>query len=163
MNLFELTGTVTALGQSAFDNDVAVYAYLEVTDRDGGRTMIEKVAVCNDVAAAFGLGCSGTFYIDRLFSGASAIRCQLFGLRNDRIAVLDRVDLREKTGLVKVGLGILTLPIIGLGLLLLLPGIHLLWLSARHDRRKFFYAASGVHGTSGAMPPPLPVAEVARI
>lgn len=163
MNLFELTGTVTALGQSSFDNDVAVYAWVEITDREGGRTMIEKVAVCNDVAAALSVGCSGSFYIDRLFSGASAIRCQLFGVRTDDVAVLDRVDLREKTGLIKVGLGILTLPIIGLGLLLLLPGIHLLWLSARHDRRQFFYKADAARGANGAMPPPLPVVQVARI
>jgi hypothetical protein len=163
MNLFKLTGTVTALGQSIFDNDVAVYAYVEITDREGGRTMIEKVAVCNDVAAAFGVGCSGSFYIDRLFTGASAIRCQLFGVRTDRVAVFDRVDLREKTGLIKVGLGILTLPIIGLGLLLLLPGIHLLWLSAQHDRRKFFYKAVATHEANGATPPPLPVPEAVRI
>jgi hypothetical protein len=156
-----LKGTVTAVGQSLFDNDLAVYAFIEIADFDGGRTVIEKVAVGNDIAAAFGLGCSGTFYIDRLFSGASAIRCQLFGVRTDHVAVLDRLDLRQRTGWVKVGLGILTLPVIGIGLLLLLPGIHLLVLSARHDRRQFFYKSA--RGANGVMPPPLPVAEVARI
>jgi hypothetical protein len=157
MNLFELRGTVTALGQSAFDNDVVVYAYVEITDFEGGRTMIEKVAVGNDIGAVFGMGVSGSFYVDRLFRAQGALRCQLFGVKTDRIAVFDRLDLRKKAGLIKILLGILTLPVVGIGLLLLLPGIHLLALSARHDRTRFFYGAAGVG------PPPLPVAQVARI
>ena len=35
MNLYEVKGTVTALGQNIFDNNVHVYAYVEVTDVDG--------------------------------------------------------------------------------------------------------------------------------
>jgi hypothetical protein len=157
MNLFELKGTVTAIGQSVFDNDVAVYAFVEITDIEGGRTMIEKVAICNDIGAVFSTGVSGSFYIDRLFRGSGPLRCQLFGVKTDRAAVFDRLDLRKKTGMIKVLLGILTLPVIGIGLLLLLPGIHLLVLSARHDRTRFFYGAAGVG------PPPLPVAQAARI
>lgn len=163
MNLFELSGTVTALGQSIFDNDVAIYAYVEITDREGGRTMIEKVAVCNDVAAAFGMGCSGTFYVDRLFSNARQLRCQMFGIRTDRAVVLDRVDIRERAGLMKVVLGVLTLPFFGLGLFFLLPGVRLLWGAARHDRRQFFLKADAIRARNGVMPPPLPMAEVARI
>jgi hypothetical protein len=44
----------------------------------------------------------------------------------------------------KVLWGILILPVIGIGLLLLLPGIHLLALSALHDRGRFFCDANGV-------------------
>lgn len=36
-----MRGTVTALGQSFFDNDVVVYAFVKITDFDGGRTMVE--------------------------------------------------------------------------------------------------------------------------
>lgn len=163
MNLFELSGTVTALGQSVFDNDMVVYAFVEITDLEGARTMVEKVAVCNDIGAVFAMGVSGSFYIDRLFRASGPLRCQLFGVKTDRVAVVDRSDLRKKVGLIKILWGILTLPVIGLGLLMILPGIHLLALSARHDRARFFYGANGVHGANGAMPPPLPVAQIARI
>jgi hypothetical protein len=157
MNLFELKGTVTAIGQSTFDNDVVVYAFVEITDFESGRTMIERVAVCNDIGAVFSMGVSGSFYIDRLFRASGPLRCQLFGVKTDRVAVFDRLDLRKKAGLIKVLLGILTLPVVGIGLLLLVPGIHLLVLSARHDRGRFFY------GPNGVQPPPLAVAPVARI
>ena len=157
MNLFELKGTVSALGQSVFDNDVVVYAFVEITDFEGGRTMIEKVAVCNDIGAVFAMGVSGSFYIDRLFRLSGPLRCQLFGVKTDRVAVFDRSDLRRKVGLIKILWGILTLPVIGLGLLMILPGIHLLVLSVRHDRSRFF------QGVAGVGPPPLPVAQVARI
>lgn len=51
MNLFEVEGTLSALGQSTFNNDVTIYAYATITDAAGRRTMIEKVAVCNDIGA----------------------------------------------------------------------------------------------------------------
>lgn len=157
MNLFELRGKVTALGQSVFDNDIVVYAFVEITDLEGSRTMIEKVAVCNDIGTVFAMGVSGSFYIDRLFQASGPLRCQLFGVKTDRVAVFDRLDLRKQAGLLKVFWGIMTLPVMGLGLFLLFPGIHLLVLASRHDRARFFY------GVNGVAPPPLPVAQVARI
>ena len=60
---------MTALGQSAFDNDVVVYAAVEITDFDGGRTLVEKVAVGNDVGAVLGMGCYSACNIDPLSRG----------------------------------------------------------------------------------------------
>ena len=59
MNLFEVEGTVTALGQNVFDNNVMIYAYIALTDTAGRRTMIEKVAVCNDIGSVLAVGQSG--------------------------------------------------------------------------------------------------------
>jgi hypothetical protein len=139
MNLHELKGTVTALGQSVFDNEVVIFAYVEITDPQGKRTMIEKVAVCNDVGAVFEAGVSGTFYVDRIFRMESRLRCQLFGIKTGTRSVFDRTDLRRKVAIMKILVGLLMLPVVGLGLLLLLPGIHLLGLSVLHDRRRFFF------------------------
>jgi hypothetical protein len=139
MNLHELKGTVTAIGQSAFDNNVVVFAYVEITDSQGQRTMIEKVAVCNDVGAVFGAGLSGTFYVDRIFRAQGWLRCELFGIKTGARSVFDRTDLRRKVAITKILVGLLTLPVVGIGLLLLLPGIHLLALSVLHDRRRFFF------------------------
>lgn len=36
MSLFELPGTITAIGQSAFSNDVAVHAHLEISATTDG-------------------------------------------------------------------------------------------------------------------------------
>lgn len=57
---------VTALSQSVFDNDVTVYAYIGIEDGTGGRTLVEKVAVCNDIGSVLALGQRGRFYVDRL-------------------------------------------------------------------------------------------------
>lgn len=59
MNLFELEGTVTALGQCVFDNTGMIYAYITITDASGQRTMIEKVAVGNDIGAVLALDRAG--------------------------------------------------------------------------------------------------------
>jgi hypothetical protein len=51
MGLLNITGTVTAHGQSQFDNHLTIYAYLEITESSGRRIQIDRVAVCNDTAA----------------------------------------------------------------------------------------------------------------
>lgn len=149
MSLFELEGTITAIGQSVFDNDIAVYAYLEIIDPAGGRTMVEKVAVCNDVGAVLAVGLSGQFFVDRMFRSSGALRCQLWGVRTERVAVLDRRNLRTQIGLLNILRGIATIPVLGLGFILIASGIRLLILSEQHDRNRCFYR--------GAIPPALPV------
>ncbi|MBR1225221.1 hypothetical protein JQ600_09855 [Bradyrhizobium sp. AUGA SZCCT0176] len=154
MNLFKVEGTVTALGQNVFDNNVMIYAYVVVTDASGRRTMIEKVAVCNDVGAVLELGINGRFYVDRLFNGNNVFRCQLWGVRADGLAVIDRHNLRLKTGLFKIVYGILTIPIFGIGLMLLFGGIRLLALNFQNDRQQMFKEGEG------RLPPPLPTQAV---
>lgn len=136
MSLIEVEGTVTAIGQSQFDNDVTIYAYIDVTGSAGGKTHIEKVAVFNDIGAALALGVSGTFYVDRIFRGASAIRCQLWGLRTEKTAVIDSFDLRTRLILYKLLVGIPTILFFGLGLLYVAEAIYLL--ATRGDRKRFF-------------------------
>jgi hypothetical protein len=41
-----------------------IYAYITITDASGQRTMIEKVAVCNDIGAVLAVGQSGRFYVE---------------------------------------------------------------------------------------------------
>ncbi|WP_316186592.1 MULTISPECIES: hypothetical protein [unclassified Bradyrhizobium] len=125
-----------------------IYAYITITDASGQRTMIEKVAVCNDIGAVLAVGQSGRFYVDRLFSGNGAFRCQLWGLRADGHVVIDRQDLRTTIGWWKIGYGILTLPVFGIGLLLISSGISLL--TGDTDRQKLF------RGRDSAFPPSLP-------
>ncbi|MEA2913403.1 MAG: hypothetical protein QOJ15_5484, partial [Bradyrhizobium sp.] len=44
MSLFLVSGTVTAIGQSAFTNDLTIFAFPEVAEVSGRRVLIEKVA-----------------------------------------------------------------------------------------------------------------------
>lgn len=152
MNLFEVEGTVTALGQCVFDNTGMIYAYITITDASGQRTMIEKVAVCNDIGAVLAVGQSGRFYVDRLFSGNNAFRCQLWGLKADGHAVIARLNLRTTVGWWKIAYGIMTVPVFGLGLLLILSGMGILM--GDTNREKMF------RGRDSAMPPPLPAQPV---
>lgn len=152
MNLFEVEGTVTTLGQCVFDNSGMIYAYIAITDASGRRTMIEKVAVSNDIGAVLAVGQTGRFYVDRLFSGNNTFRCQLWGVRADGHAVIARDDLRSKIGWWRIGFGILTVPVFGIGLLLIFSGIGLLM--GDTDRQKLF------RGRDCASPPPLPTQAV---
>ena len=146
MSFFEVEGTISAIGQSQFDNDMSIYAFIEVTETTGDRTLIEKVAVFNDVGAVLALGVTGKFYVDRLYRANGRIRCQLWGVRSDRVAVLDRANLRHRAALVKFLMGIPAILVVGLGLILIADAIYLMCNDG--DRSQFF----GV----GRFPPPLP-------
>ncbi len=37
MSLFSISGSVTAIGQSIFNNDLSIYAYIELTEVSGRR------------------------------------------------------------------------------------------------------------------------------
>src|SRR3954452_17808079 len=151
MSLFELHGTITSIGQSVFNNDGAVYAYVEISDAEGRRTLVEKVGVCNDVGSRLALGLSGRFYVDRFFRSGD-LRCQLWGLKTEHDVVIDATDLRVQVAVIKILKGIPAILVLGLGLILIASGIGLLVQCSRYDRRKFFFGA--------AVPPPLPVATV---
>ncbi|MCK1284730.1 hypothetical protein IVB41_12470 [Bradyrhizobium sp. 44] len=141
MSLFEIEGTVTAIGQSQFDNDMSIYAFIEVTDRNGLRTLIEKVGVFNDIGAVLAPGLSGHFYVDRIYRGSGALRCQLWGVRTDRLVVMDSKDLRNRIAMAKLLGGIPAIFVFGLGLIIIAEAIYLL--ATAGDRRQFFLSGDG--------------------
>ena len=65
----------------------------------------------------------------------------LRGIKTDRMTVFDRIDPRSRIAGANILFGLLTVPILGLGLLLLLPG--LLLLAGRGDHRRFFGLEEG--------------------
>ena len=92
--------------------------------------------------------------MDRLFARGNTLRCQLWGLKADGVAVIDRENVRSKVGWMRVVHGILTVPVFGIGLLLIFSGIRLLAADSGNDRQRMF------EGKPGRLPPPLPVQTV---
>lgn len=146
MGLFAINGTITTIGQSVFTNDLTVYAYIEIREVSGRRVTVQKVAVCNETDAALQPGLSGEFFFDRIFLHGQPYRCQLWGIQSDGLAVFDRKNLRTRVTFGHLGLGILLLPIFGLGLAYLLPGLGQLavMVSGEADRERRFYGSNGV-------------------
>jgi hypothetical protein len=138
MTLFQINGTVTAIGQSEFDNVVTLYAYLEITEDSGRLISIENVAVCSDVGARLRMGVSGEFFVDRI-SRHSGIRCQLWGIKTDGVAVLDTRDLRKRIASLQLIWGLVLTPFAGIGLLLVVPALFRLAASGSEDRSRMFY------------------------
>jgi hypothetical protein len=144
MGLFSVNGTITAIGQSLFNNDLAIYAYLEITEASGRRLSVEKVAVCNDAASQLQLGSAGEFFFDRMYVHGGRFRCQLWGIKSDSMAVFDRRDARKFFIVHHILLGTVLLPFAGIGLFWLLPGLASLWtvLSGQADRKGLFYGSN---------------------
>lgn len=144
MSLFSINGTVTAIGQSLFNNDLTIYAYIEITEVSGRRVNVEKVAVCNDAASQLQLGSAGEFFFDKMFVHGRRFRCQLWGIKSESMAVFDRHDARKLIIVHHILWGIVLLPIFGTGLFWLLPGLASLWtvLSGRADRKGLFYGSN---------------------
>jgi len=144
MGLFSISGTVTAIGQSLFNNDIAVYAYIEITEASGRRVSVEKVAVFNDAASGLQLGGTGEFFFDKMTFFDARFRCQLWGVKSDATAVFDRRDLRKRFIGRSLVAGVVLLPVVGIGLLWLLPGVANLCavLSGGVDRKRLFYGSN---------------------
>ena len=142
--LFNITGTVTALGQSEFDDHTTIYAYVEITESSGRRILIEKVAVANDTAALLATGSVGEFFFDKMFIYGRRYHYQLWAIKAENMAVIDRVDARKMVMLHHIALGTLLLPIGGIGAFWLLPGLaHLMTiLSGRVNRNALFYGSN---------------------
>jgi hypothetical protein len=138
MSLFSISGTVTAIGQSEFTNDLTIFAYLEIAKASGCRVSIEKVAVCNDVVARLQLGATGEFFVDRIFRFSQTFRCQLFGIKTGGVAVLDRRDLRKRTIVAQLILGLALTPVFGIGLVLVVPNLVKALTLFTLDRRAMF-------------------------
>jgi hypothetical protein len=144
MSLSAISGTVTAVGHSVFNNDLTIFAYLEITEASGCRTSVEKVAVCNDVMARLELGTAGEFFVDRIFRFSQSFRCQLFGIKTDGVAVLDRRDLRKRTIVAQLILGFALTPVFGIGLVLVIPNLVKAVTLLTLDRRAMFYGPDPV-------------------
>jgi hypothetical protein len=144
MSLFSIKGTVTAIGQSQFDNSITFYAYLEITEPSGRRIKIDQVAVCNDIASALRLGQSGEFFVDRIFRFSKTYRCQLWGIKSDGVATIDSIDIRKRVAGLQFVLGILTIPIFGLGLLLAVPALFKILSLGAYNRNQMFYGSDPV-------------------
>ncbi|CEG09233.1 MAG: hypothetical protein J0G33_05555 [Afipia felis] len=144
MGLFNIAGTVTALGQSQFDNIHTVYAYIEITEPSGRRVQIDKVAVCNDTAALLAMETSGEFFFDKMFVYGRRYHCQLWGIKSDNMAVMDRTNVRIMVMWHHIILGLLLMPIGFLGSFWLFPGLgHLITiLSGRVNRQERFYGSN---------------------
>jgi hypothetical protein len=144
MSLLTFKGTVTALGQSQFDNVVTIYAYIEITEASGRRIQIDKVAVANDAGTLLTMGSVGEFFFDKMFVYGRRYHYQLWGIKAEKMAVMDRVDARKMVTIHHIIFGMLLLPIGGLGALWLLPGLgHLVtMLSGRVNRDQLFYGSN---------------------
>jgi hypothetical protein len=141
MSLHAIKGTITAIGQSRFDNDVTIYAYLDITDPSGRRTRVEKVAVCNDVGSFLQLGLEGEFFVDRLFRYSQSFRCQLWALKTANHDIIDSKDLRKRLAGIRLLLGIGLLPEFGIGLLCIGSSLFHFANSIIESRQRMFYGS----------------------
>lgn len=143
MGIYAINGTITAIGQSQFTNDLTIYAYIEITEASGCRVTVEKVVACNEADAALQLGLFGEFFFDRIFLHGQPYRYQLWGLQTDSLAVFDRKNLRVRVTFAHIGFGLLLLPVFGLGLGYLVPGIVqlIVLLCGGADRERRFYGS----------------------
>ena len=157
MGLYALKGTISQFGQCEADNDLVVYAYIEVVDAAGLRTLIKKVAVGVDVQAVIEPGMQGTFFIDEFFVVGRRILSQLWGVSTTERDVIDSANLRTMLAASNMFRGIVFTPILGLGLPYLLAGIGQTWslLDGSGNRARYFHKVMNgeVGGRSG---PPLP-------
>jgi hypothetical protein len=144
MSLLSITGTVTAVGQSQFDNNLTVYAYLEITESSGRRCLIEKVAVCNETNASVQPGSAGQFFFEKMFVYGRRFHCQMWGIKSNDLAVFDRHNLRTVVTTHHILFGLFLLPVGGLGAFWLLPGLASLMTMLRGgaNRRALFYGSN---------------------
>jgi hypothetical protein len=144
MSLFAITGTVSAIGQSEFNNSEQVYAYIEITETSGRRVVIEKVEVFSDVGVAFGMGLTGDFFVDRIF-GSGKVRCQLWGIKTSDRVIFDRKNSRLQWASAQLFLGLITIPFFGIGLLFLIPALFRLFTCTPRQRQQMFYGSDLSH------------------
>ncbi len=136
-----IAGTITALGPHYARNDGDIFTYVEITEPDGRRISIEKVAVGSETRALVCIEAAGEFFLDRTFFVTGALRYHLWGVKAAGLAAFDRKNLRSVAGSLHLFLGILTLPLMGLGIPLVVLGLYQ-WLSipsSKQARKRRFY------------------------
>ena len=158
MGLYSLNGTITRLGQSEFNNDVTIYAFIEITDSKGARTLIKKVAVAVDVQAAIGEGVAGQFYFDDVFVFGRRYLCQFWGVRTATHSIVDGANFRKMLAVFNLIWGILLTPLFGYGLPCLIAGIGQSWslLTGSADRDGCFRGPEVAAEEAGPRPVALP-------
>jgi hypothetical protein len=147
--LFAVSGSVTTIGQSEYNNNAQKFAYIEITEPSGRRVMIEKVVVSNDTGAIFAMGVTGKFFVDRVFRSGD-LRCQLWGIKTHDREILDRKNLRLQVSLVQLMYGLVTIPVFGLGLLLAIPALVRLFGCIGEPRQRMFYGSGVSHAPTSA-------------
>lgn len=160
MGLYLLRGTISQLGQCEFNNDLVIYAYIEIIDETGARTLVKKVAIAVDVQAVIEPGTHGAFFIDDVFVPGRNILCQLWGVSTEDREVIDHVNLRNILATANMFRGIIFTPVLGIGLPHLVAGIGQTWslLNGTANRHRFFRRAAngeiiaGKPGLSLGMP-----------
>ncbi len=157
MGLYALKGTIVQLGPRELDLDLAVYAFIEIIDPQGTRTLVKKVAVGVDVQAVIEPGSQGTFFIDEVFMVGRRILSQLWGVSTSDREVIDTANLRTMLAVTNMFRGIVFTPLMGLGIPYLLAGIGQCWslIDGSANRMRYFRKVTSgeVEGSSG---PPLP-------
>ena len=158
MGLYSLSGTISRIGQSEFDNDVVNYAFIEIVDAEGRRKLVKKVAVCVDVQAAIGEGVTGEFFFDAVFVFGRRYLCQFWAVRTAERSVVDGTNFRAILAPVNLIAGIILTPFFGYGLPRLIAGIGQLWsiLTGSADRKRFFVEGQIAAPMVGPRPLPLP-------
>jgi hypothetical protein len=158
MGLYSVRGTISQLGQCEFDNNLMVYAYVEIVDPTGGRRLVKKVAVCVDIQAALHPGLEGHFFFDEIFVSGRKILCQFWGISTVERFVVDQVDMRAGLARIHLFRGILYTPLFGLGLPMLIAGIGQTWslLNGSANRTRFFRGEGRKDAEVAKSRPPLP-------
>lgn len=159
MGLHSLTGTISRLGQSEFNNDIQIYAFIEITDAQGVQTLLKKVAVGVDVEAAIGQGVAGQFYFDDVFVFGRRYLCQFWAAKTATHSVVDGTNFRKMLAVANLFQGVLLTPLFGYGLPCLIAGIGQTWslFDGSGDREKFF--SDRDVAAQATVPQPLPAVE----
>ena len=158
MGLYSLSGTITRLGQSEFNNDGTIYAFIEITDTDGLRTLLKKIAVGVDVEAAIGQGVVGQFYFDEVFVFGRRYLSQFWGVKTATHNVVDGTHFRKILAIANLLQGVLLTPFFGYGLPCLIAGIGQAWslIDGSADRDAFFRGDLVQSKPEASEPQPLP-------
>ena len=158
MGLFFLNGTISRLGQSEFNNDITIYAFIEIVDAAGARTLLKKVAVAVDVEAAIDQGVTGQFYFDEVFVFGRRYLSQFWGVRTATHSVIDGTNFRKMLAVANLFQGVLLTPLFGYGLPCLIAGIGQAWslIDGSADRDGFFRGELVLSKLEAIEPQPLP-------
>lgn len=119
MGLFKISGTVTAIGQSEFNNHHTLYAFIELVEPTGRRVMVQNVWVGNQVLATMNVGAEGEFCFDKFFAASKGLVSQLWGVKTSGGLVSFDRNMRTPLTFVHLALGIVLLPFGGVGMVFL--------------------------------------------